>query len=87
MYCTPVRAKSRCFFEWVYFANVASEIDGSSVYRSRAAAGKRLAEMEDLREKPTRRPKRLIWVVLAVMPTKSRSASSDMGGWVPRATR
>ena len=43
----PVRAKSRCFFEWVYFANVASEIDGASVYRSRAAAGKRLAEMED----------------------------------------
>ena len=43
----PVRNKARCFFEWVYFANVASEIDGSSVYRSRAAAGKRLSEMED----------------------------------------
>jgi len=43
----PAQDKARCFFEWVYFSNVASEIDGASVYRSRAAAGKRLAEMED----------------------------------------
>ncbi|MEW6749939.1 MAG: amidophosphoribosyltransferase [Candidatus Latescibacterota bacterium] len=43
----PPRTPARCFFEWVYFASVASEIDGASVYGSRAAAGRRLAEMED----------------------------------------
>lgn len=44
---TPVRAKARCFFEWVYFSNVASQIDGMGVYQSRAAAGERLAARED----------------------------------------
>jgi len=39
--------RARCFFEWVYFSNVASEIDGCSVYKSRVDAGGRLAEMED----------------------------------------
>jgi amidophosphoribosyltransferase len=39
--------KKRCFFEWVYFSNVASEIDGLSVYRARAEAGRLLAMQED----------------------------------------
>jgi amidophosphoribosyltransferase len=38
---------SRCFFEWVYFSNVASSIDGAGVYMTRANSGRRLAEMED----------------------------------------
>ena len=41
------KRRSHCFFEWVYFSNVASQIDGSSVYVARARSGERLAEMED----------------------------------------
>ncbi len=43
----PSPRKARCFFEWVYFSNVASEIDGSSVYLARSRSGQKLAEMED----------------------------------------
>jgi len=35
-----------CFFEWVYFANVASTLDGRSVYLSRTALGEELARLE-----------------------------------------
>ena len=37
---------AHCFFEWVYFANVASTLDGRSVYLSRNALGTELAELE-----------------------------------------
>ncbi len=39
--------KAKCFFEWVYFSNVASKIDDQSVYVARARSGEKLAEMED----------------------------------------
>jgi amidophosphoribosyltransferase len=39
--------RSHCFFEWVYFANVASEFDSAGVYQARARSGRRLAERED----------------------------------------
>jgi len=41
------RRPAHCFFEWVYFSNVASVSDGSSVYLARARSGRRLAELED----------------------------------------
>jgi amidophosphoribosyltransferase len=40
------RMPRHCFFEWIYFANVASELDGHSVYLTRAALGKELARQE-----------------------------------------
>jgi len=35
-----------CFFEWIYFANVASVLDERSVYLSRSALGRELAMLE-----------------------------------------
>lgn len=40
------RTPAHCFFEWVYFANVASTLDERSVYLTRAALGKELAKQE-----------------------------------------
>src|SRR5262249_37809756 len=40
------RRPAHCFFEWIYFANVASTLDDRSVYLSRAALGHELARQE-----------------------------------------
>ena len=37
---------AHCFFEWIYFANVASSIDGRSVYVARKRLGEELARQE-----------------------------------------
>ena len=39
--------RAHCFFEWVYFANVASTLDGRSVYLARKALGEELARLGD----------------------------------------
>ena len=44
----PSPRKAHCFFEWVYFANVASEINGKSVYLARNRLGEALADAEPL---------------------------------------
>src|SRR3954469_10678451 len=44
-YAEPQRT-SHCFFEWIYFANVASVLDDHSVYLSRSRLGKELALQE-----------------------------------------
>jgi amidophosphoribosyltransferase len=41
--------RAHCFFEWIYFANVASTLDERSVYLTRAALGKELAREEQKR--------------------------------------
>jgi len=40
------RKKSACMFEWVYFANVSSILDGRSVYITRRNLGRELAKRE-----------------------------------------
>ncbi|MER3414681.1 MAG: amidophosphoribosyltransferase [Gemmataceae bacterium] len=40
------RTPSHCFFEWIYFANVASSLDKRSVYLARAQLGRELAWQE-----------------------------------------
>jgi len=42
----PSRRTAHCFFEWIYFANVASSLEGRGVYPTRAALGKELAWQE-----------------------------------------
>ena len=42
----PRGRTAHCFFEWVYFANVASTLDQRSVYLSRSALGVELAKQE-----------------------------------------
>ena len=40
------RKKAHCFFEWIYFANVASTLDEKSVYLTRKSLGEELALLE-----------------------------------------
>jgi amidophosphoribosyltransferase len=47
----PKQTPSHCFFEWIYFANVASTLDERGVYMTRSALGKELARQERLLEK------------------------------------
>lgn len=42
----PSTGSAHCFFEWVYFSNVASTLDSRSVYLARKALGEELARLE-----------------------------------------
>jgi amidophosphoribosyltransferase len=44
----PSPRRAHCFFEWVYFSNVASTLDGRSVYMARKALGEELARLETI---------------------------------------
>ena len=47
----PAERRAHCYFEWIYFANLASSLEGSSVYKVRHAIGRELAAMESLQER------------------------------------
>ena len=44
----PSPRRAHCFFEWVYFSNVASTLDNRGVYMTRKSLGEELARMEDI---------------------------------------
>jgi amidophosphoribosyltransferase len=48
-FCDP-EPSAHCFFEWIYFANVASTLDDKSVYSARTKLGEALAKMEILNQ-------------------------------------
>ena len=46
----PKQETKYCFFEWIYFTNLATRLEGRSVYQARTEVGVQLAEMELIRE-------------------------------------
>ncbi len=59
-----------CFFEWIYFANAASIIDGKSVYLSRKRLGEELARREDVPIDSS--------TIVVPVPDTSRAAADGM---------
>jgi amidophosphoribosyltransferase len=68
------RTASHCFFEWIYFANVASTLDDRSVYLTRSALGKELAQQErDLARVPLDRD-----TIVVPVPDTGKAAADAM---------
>jgi amidophosphoribosyltransferase len=66
----PSPRRAHCFFEWVYFSNVASTLDGRSVYLARKALGEELAELETVpADKDT---------IVVPVPDTSKAAADGM---------
>jgi amidophosphoribosyltransferase len=49
----PRQKSAHCFFEWIYFANVASSLDDRSVYLSRSMLGREMALLEHQKARVT----------------------------------
>ncbi len=70
----PEQRPSHCFFEWIYFANVASNLDGRGVYLARSALGKELAQQErQLRRVPLDRD-----TIVVPVPDTGKAAADAM---------
>ena len=65
--------KAHCFFEWIYFANVASSMDDRSVYLARKALGEELARDETLDIDPAAED-----TVVVPVPDTSKAAADAM---------
>jgi amidophosphoribosyltransferase len=71
----PSPRRAHCFFEWVYFANVASTLDGQSVYLSRTALGVELARLE---KQDGRIPLDDGQTIVVPVPDTSKAAADSM---------
>ncbi|HEX7928590.1 MAG TPA: phosphoribosyltransferase family protein, partial [bacterium] len=49
-YAPPIR-KAHCYFEWIYFANLGTNLDGRSVYKVRQGIGRELAAIEPIQDR------------------------------------
>lgn len=63
--------KAHCFFEWIYFANVASTLDGQSVYVTRKRLGEELARLETVPLDDD--------TIVVPVPDTSKAAADAMG--------
>lgn len=70
--------RAHCFFEWVYFANVASRLDARSVYLTRKTLGEELARIEPLPIKPHLHPDSDGDTVVVPVPDTSKAAADAM---------
>jgi amidophosphoribosyltransferase len=69
------RRTAHCFFEWIYFANVASTLDDRSVYVSRSHLGQELAKQEKALERVPLDPAE---TVVVPVPDTGKAAADAM---------
>lgn len=69
----PSPKRAHCFFEWIYFANVASTLDNRSVYLSRKRLGEELARLEDPMTVEQRRN-----TIVVPVPDTAKAAADSM---------
>ncbi|MDH5752138.1 MAG: amidophosphoribosyltransferase [Deltaproteobacteria bacterium] len=65
------RGSRYCFFEWVYFANLSSSMEGRSVYQVRSDIGRELAMMEKERD--------TVGSLVASVPETATTAAAAFG--------
>ncbi|MEM6797990.1 MAG: amidophosphoribosyltransferase [Planctomycetota bacterium] len=66
--------RAHCFFEWIYFANVASRMEGRSVYLTRKALGEELARLETVAVDDD--------TIVVPVPDTSKAAADAMAYWL-----
>jgi len=75
LYPNPIQISApepkHCFFEWIYFANVSSQFDGTGVRESRNRAGAILAKQDEAQFGP-----HMPDIVIAPVPKSARAGAS-----------